>query len=145
MRLIALNTIGLTGVEILQARLAELEDVLVLPGQNFTLFRQNLYRPHDYSGLDGREIFQILNRHLLTKAGRIWMGLTKYMDEASRHAYLTDRHEALFLTKVNGNGIFFDCLQAYCESYFESLGQDTTAHPSSWIETRFRLHWPPPL
>ena len=59
MKLVALNTIGLTGVEIFQAHLAGLEDVLVLPGQNFTLHRQNLYRPHDYSALAGPEIFRI--------------------------------------------------------------------------------------
>jgi len=122
MKLIALNTIGLTGAEIFQAYLAQLEDVLVLPGQNFTLYRQNLYRPHDYSGLGSSEIFAILNRHLLTKAGRTWMGLTKYMDEASLQTYRKERHEAAFVARLGDDTGYFYCARAYCESYFESVG-----------------------
>ena len=40
MKLIVLNTIGLTGVEALLARMNSIENVLTLPGQNFAMFNQ---------------------------------------------------------------------------------------------------------
>ena len=123
MKLVALNTIGLTGVEVFQAHLAELSELLVLPGQNFTLHAQNLYRPHDYRGWAAPKVFSSLNRHLLTKAGRIWMGLTKYMDQATLDAYSRDRHEIEFVARLGERRQFFDCVEAYCESYFCVTGQ----------------------
>ena len=72
-----LNTIGLTGVEVLLSELAKCSEVFALPGQNFSIFAHNLYRPHDYSNLEPEDIFESLARQLLTKSGRIWMGLTK--------------------------------------------------------------------
>ena len=61
MNLIVLNTIGLTGVEALHARMNSIRNVLTLPGQNFAMFNQGLYRPHDYHGKTDDEIFNILN------------------------------------------------------------------------------------
>ena len=124
MKLIVLNTIGLTGVEALLARMNSIENVLTLPGQNFAMFNQGLYRPHDYYGKTDDEIFDILNHHLYTKDGRIWMGLTKYMNENLLTKYDPTVHRKLFLKKLSLIKLdnvrnFAECASAYAESYFD--------------------------
>jgi len=85
-RLLILNTIGLTGVEVLLTELSRVPGILALPGQNFSMFGHNLYRPHDYTSYSAADVFESLNRVLLTKDGRIWMGLTKHMTFEERAA-----------------------------------------------------------
>ena len=48
---IFINTLGLTGSELMAAALTAAAGVRVLPGQNFIQHEMRLYRPHDYRGL----------------------------------------------------------------------------------------------
>jgi hypothetical protein len=123
MKLLALNTIGLTGVEVFQYYLAQFEEVAVLPGQNFAIHSQNLYRPHDFVGQSATEVFAVLNRHLVTKDGRTWMGLTKHMDQVTREGYRRDLHRAEFLRCLGDQTQYFDYIKAYCTSYFLATGR----------------------
>jgi hypothetical protein len=124
MKLLVLNTIGMTGVEVFQYYLSKLDDVLVLPGQNFALSSQALYRPHELSGKSCSDVFNALSRHLFTKSGRVWMGLTKYMDENARMSYRRDLHEYQFEKRIGYHRDFLECVQAYCETYFNVMDQD---------------------
>ena len=117
--LIVLNTIGLTGVEALLARVNSIENVSVLPGQNFAMYNQSLYRPHDYKGKTDDEIFNILNHHLHTRGGRVWMGLNKYMNERQLTKYDSEFHRKQFLKKLNNERSFAACATAYAESYLD--------------------------
>lgn len=94
--LLIVNSMGLTGAEVLTSRLARQACIAFLPGQNFVQFGKNLYRPHDYAGQDNRQIFGILNKHLYQKDGRCWMGLTKNMTERARNHYDPRQHLAHF-------------------------------------------------
>ena len=62
MKFIAVNTIGLTGAEIVAAELARFPEVLMLPGQNFIGFGTRTYRPHDYTGWAPADIFANLEQ-----------------------------------------------------------------------------------
>jgi hypothetical protein len=132
MKLIALNTIGLTGVEVFQTYLAELDEVYVLPGQNFTLHSQNLYRPFDFTGRTATEVFDTLNRQLLTKAGRIWIGLTKYMDKSTLEIYSHEKHKKLFISRLGDRRQFFECVEEYSRSYY-LLIQNSELGPNKWL------------
>ena len=78
-KLVPINTIGLTGNEIFCGFLNKLSNVKVLPGQNFAMANQTLYRPHSFSGQSMDDIFRVLSRELYTKDGRLWIGLTKFL------------------------------------------------------------------
>jgi hypothetical protein len=132
MKLLVLNTIGVTGVEIFQAYLAEFEEVMVLPGQNFTMQGQNLYRPHDYNDSSSKEVFSSLNRHLRTKSGRVWMGLTKFMTEAEINTYCRDQHENEFVKLLGDRRQFFECVESYCASYFNLYGPPESLN-NKWL------------
>ena len=51
-KLLLINTIGLTGADLLLPKLSKYEEIATLPGQNFSIFKDNLYRVHDYQ--DGK-------------------------------------------------------------------------------------------
>jgi hypothetical protein len=97
MRLVAINTIGLTGAEIIASELARFPDLLMLPGQNFIGFQTRTYRPHDYRGWKPADIFANLNKHHFTRAERIWAGLTKSMSPDMLARYDRAHHEAEFV------------------------------------------------
>jgi hypothetical protein len=124
-RLLVLNTIGLTGVEVLLSELARVPGILALPGQNFSMFGHNLYRPHDYSKHSAEAVFRSLNRTLYTKDGRIWMGLTKHMSPEQRAAYPAAKHQELFVARLGTSRDFVHALRAYILSFFEVIGLET--------------------
>ena len=86
-KLLLVNTIGLTGADLLLPKLSLYKEIAILPGQNFGIYKDNLYRVHEYKGWDNSDVFDSLSRNLYTKGGRIWMGLTKNMEEVERKAY----------------------------------------------------------
>jgi len=145
-RLLLLNTIGLTGVELLLAELARMPEVLALPGQNFGFFEHNLYRPHDYSRYSPERIFQTLNHTLYTKEGRIWMGLTKHMPDVEKKAYSEERHQQLFVARLGSSREFLDAVEAFILAFFEGRGIDLShARYLTWFSNNVLLnhrHYP---
>jgi hypothetical protein len=123
-RLLVLNTIGLTGVELLLTELARSREVIALPGQNFSMFGHNLYRAHDYSRHSADAVFDSLARLLYTREGRIWMGLTKHMTEADLKAYPVARHKELFMARLGASRDYLDGLEAYITTFFHSIGNE---------------------
>ena len=97
MKFIAVNTIGLTGAEMVAAELARFPEVLMLPGQNFIGFGTTTYRPHDYTGWAPADIFANLNKLHVTRQGRVWSGLTKAMTPEQLERYDAAAHEAEFV------------------------------------------------
>ena len=95
---IAVNTIGLTGAEMIAAELARYPDVLMLPGQNFIGFGTTTYRPHDYTGWAPADIFANLGKLHRTRQGRVWSGLTKAMTPEQLERYDEAAHLAEFTT-----------------------------------------------
>ena len=129
-RLLILNTIGLTGVELLLTELARHPEVTALPGQNFSMFEHNLYRPHDYSKYPAEQVFDSLSKLLYTREGRIWMGLTKHMTEEEKKAYPADRHKELFVTRLGTSRDFLDAVESFITSFHESRG-------AAWIGAKY--------
>src|SRR5262249_28406222 len=106
--------------ELLLSALARYPEIMALPGQNFSMFEYNLYRPHKYSSYSAERVFDSLARHLYTKEGRIWMGLTKHMSEDERNAYAVDRHKELFVDRLGASRDYLDALETYIETFYES-------------------------
>lgn len=121
--LILVNTLGLTGSEILAGALSHLQGVRILPGQNFIQFGAALYRPHDYAGATPEVIFASLNQEQTMRNGRIWVGLTKLMGPAERAAYDRAGHAREFAARLGPGRGFLECVRAYAEAYFASAGQ----------------------
>ena len=98
--LVPINSIGLTGNEIFCNFLNKLSYVRVLPGQNFVISNQSLYRPHMFENLSMLEIFTILTQKLYTKDGRMWIGLTKFFTPNERkNFYNEEHHKDIFINK----------------------------------------------
>ena len=123
-RLLVLNTIGLTGVELLLTELARSREVVALPGQNFSMFGHNLYRVHNYANYPAEAVFDSLARLLYTREGRIWMGLTKHMTEADLKAYPAARHKELFIARLRHHPRLSRRPEAYITTFFHSLGNE---------------------
>lgn len=118
MKLLALNTIGYTGVEILAADLAQFPQIAFLPGQNFIQSGHRFYRPHDYTGFSPEEVFESLSLHQYTKSGRIWAGLTKHMSAEETKNYPVEEHKSIFRKSLGSERDFHSCVSAYLRSYF---------------------------
>lgn len=125
MTFIAVNTIGLTGAEMVVAELARFPDVLMLPGQNFIGFGTRTYRPHDYTGWAPADIFANLNKLHITRQGRVWSGLTKAMTPEQLERYDAAAHEAEFVALAAGATTTIDHWQNFATS-FARAGGDTT-------------------
>ena len=121
-KLLLLNTIGLTGVELLLTELARWPGVLALPGQNFSIFRHNLYRPHEFTGFTAGEVFDSLARELHTREGRTWMGLTKHMTDAERAAYPAAEHRELFVARVGESRDVITALESFIVTFHAACG-----------------------
>ncbi len=122
MKFIAVNTIGLTGAEIIAAELARYPEVLMLPGQNFIGFETRTYRPHDYTGWDAKDIFRNLNKHHVTRQGRVWSGLTKAMTPATLERYDQDLHEAEFVALSADATTTIDHWQNFAKAFARAIG-----------------------
>lgn len=120
MELIVVNTIGLTGADVLAAELASFPDVWMLPGQNFISHDHVCYRPHDYAGADPRTIFEELSKHHYTRGGVCWAGLTKHATPAFH--YPREQHYELFLRTLEGHD-FLDLVSCFISSFYQSLGE----------------------
>jgi hypothetical protein len=125
MKFIAVNTIGLTGAEIVAAELARFPEVLMLPGQNFIGFGTRTYRPHDYTGWDAHDVFRNLNKHHFTRAGRVWSGLTKAMTPAMLENYDQELHESEFVASSAGARTTIDHWQNFATSFARATGRTT--------------------
>jgi hypothetical protein len=125
-KLLIINTIGLTGVEVLASEVSKLPGVAFLPGQNFIQFDSSLYRRHDYSESTPEQIFVSLNRHQYTKAGRCWAGLTKHMSSDVKQRYDVDQHKALFVAALGNEKDTLYSLTHYCQTFLDCMGVDTT-------------------
>lgn len=121
--LLIVNTIGLTGAEILLAELARYPEILALPGQNFIQFGDNLYRPHDYRTMEPDQVFESLNRHQIMKTGRCWAGLTKSMSAAEIADYPRKAHRGLFVDRIGKSREFLDLSSVYAETLYEAWGK----------------------
>ena len=122
MQFIAVNTIGLTGAEIIAAELARYPEVLMLPGQNFIGFETRTYRPHDYTGWDAHDIFRNLNKHHVTRAGRVWSGLTKAMSPAMLERYDQALHESEFVALSADAKTTIDHWQNFATAFARATG-----------------------
>jgi len=117
MKLVAINTIGLTGAEILAAELARFPEILMLPGQNFITFGTHCYRPHRYDGWEVARIFENLHKHQFTRAGHCWAGLTKSMSAAMSAIYSRERHFEEFSALSDGEEETLDHFRNYAVAY----------------------------
>lgn len=126
MKLLVINTIGFTGVEVLASAMSLLPGIAFLPGQNFIQFDSCLYRPHDYTQLTPPEVFASLSRHQYTKTGRCWAGLTKHMNEEQKSNYDIDKHQILFSDRLSDRRDIFYLLQVYISTFFDVLEIDTS-------------------
>ena len=122
MRFAAINTIGLTGAEVIAAELAHFPDLLILPGQNFIGFETRTYRPHDYAGWAPADIFASLAKHHYTRAGRCWAGLTKSMSPELLARYDGAAHEAAFVRLAPTASTTIDHFENFATSYAATMG-----------------------
>jgi hypothetical protein len=118
--LVCFNTIGLSGTELIIEEVSKLKGINILPGQNFVAFENCLYRVHDYKNYVNEDIFSSLNKTLVTKNGRVWMGLTKFMTSEQNKKYDLDLHRKLFLKKELNKKDFLSLVHDYISAYFES-------------------------
>jgi hypothetical protein len=125
-KLLVINTIGLTGVEVLASEVSKLPGVAFLPGQNFIQFDSSLYRCHNYGESTPEQIFTSLNRHQYTKAGRCWAGLTKHMSADVKQKYDADKHKSMFLEALGDEKDTLYSLTHYCQTFLDCMGVDTT-------------------
>lgn len=116
--LLLINSIGLTGSEILSAQLAPHPRLRLLPGQNFIGFGNCLYRQNDYASLPPPELFQSLAEEYLMTSGRVWSGLTKDMKPGERAAYDKDAHRARFVAKTAKAASLLDHARTFALTYF---------------------------
>ncbi|MGH8046933.1 MAG: hypothetical protein ACREKL_06775, partial [Chthoniobacterales bacterium] len=127
MKLVAINTIGLTGAEILAAELARFPELLMLPGQNFINFETHCYRPHDYNGWSVERIFDNLHKHQFTRSGHCWAGLTKSMSPGMLGTYDRARHLAEFSALSKDDAETFDHFRNYAVAFARTMGQSLDA------------------
>ena len=125
MRFIAVNTIGLTGAEMLAAELSRFPDVLMLPGQNFIGFGTRTYRPHDYTGWAPADIFANLSKLHVTRQGRVWSGLTKAMTPEQLDRYDAAAHEAEFTALAADATTTIEHWQNFATSFARAAGDST--------------------
>lgn len=116
--LLLVNSIGLTGSEILTAALAGHPALAMLPGQNFIGFGNCLYRQNDYASLAPPELFQSLAEEYLMTSGRVWSGLTKDMKPDERAAYDRDAHRARFIAQAGKAASLLDHARTFALTYF---------------------------
>lgn len=128
MDFVAVNTIGLSGAELIAAELARHPDVLMLPGQNFIGFGTRTYRPHDYTGWEPGAIFANLAKLHVTRQGRVWSGLTKAMTPEQLERYDAAAHEAEFTRLSAGAITTIDQWRAFA-SAFALAGGDDAEYP----------------
>jgi hypothetical protein len=126
-KFIAVNTIGLTGAEMVAAELARFPEVLMLPGQNFIGFGTTTYRPHDYSGWAAADIFANLSKLHITRQGRVWSGLTKAMTPEQLERYDAAAHEAEFTRLAASASTTIDHFENFATAY-ALAGGDTADH-----------------
>ncbi|MBX3195647.1 MAG: hypothetical protein KF727_11200 [Microbacteriaceae bacterium] len=124
MEFIAVNTIGLSGAELIAAELARYPDVLMLPGQNFIGFRTTTYRPHDYSGWAADDVFANLAKLHITRQGRVWSGLTKVMTPEQLERYDAEGHRAEFERLAAGATTTIDHWKNFATSFARASGDD---------------------
>jgi len=124
MKLVSINTIGLTGAEMLAADLARFPEILMLPGQNFIGFGTRTYRPHDYSGWDADAVFANLAKSHTTRAGRVWAGLTKSMSPAMLDRYDANRHRAEFVALAPTATTTLDHFENFTSAFAHAGGDD---------------------
>jgi hypothetical protein len=117
----AINTIGLTGAEILASYLAQCSNLKILPGQNFLQFGKNLYRKHYFNGRSSQQIFNEFNADLLRKNGSIWAGPVKNMSPSFKTCYDRDKHMNFFAKEAKAHQDFQELTQTYTKSFFDSL------------------------
>lgn len=129
MKLIAINTIGLTGAEVLAAELARHPEIRMLPGQNFIRFKNVCYRQHDYAGMEPDGIFEMLSAHHYTRSGKCWSGLTKSMSAPMLAGYARDGHKQAFRGTIPAGAGFLDAGLGFLRSYYESAGEDVSGIP----------------
>lgn len=140
-KLLLINTIGLTGADLLLPRLSYYEEIAILPGQNFSIYKDNLYRVHDYSGWEGPDIFDALARNLYTKQGRMWMGLTKNMKEEEKSFYPNILHKQIFIENLTLSREFTDLIRNYIISYYEACGLDKSKKVyAAWFSNNVLLN-----
>lgn len=120
-KLIAINTIGLTGAEILAAELARFPEVAMLPGQNFITHESRCYRSHQYDGWTAEKVFESLYKHQFTRSGHCWAGLTKSMSPAMLASYNREKHLAAFVAKGSGQKTTLDHFLNYIQAYRETM------------------------
>jgi len=123
MKLVAINTIGLTGAEILAAELARFPGVLMLPGQNFITCGTRVYRPHRYDSKTPEEIFESLSKHQFTRAGHCWAGLTKSMSPGMLATYDRVKHRDLFVARTHGGESSLAHFRNYSTAFADLAGQ----------------------
>lgn len=128
MRLVAINTIGLTGAEIIASEIARFQEILTLPGQNFIGIGTRTYRPHVYEGWSAPQIFTNLNKHHYTRAKRVWAGLTKSMSSEILAGYDSSRHEAEFMALSTGASSAIDHFQNFAIAFARANGEDPTRY-----------------
>jgi hypothetical protein len=116
--LLLVNSIGLTGSEILTAELARHPRLRMLPGQNFIGFGNCLYRRNDYSSHSPQELFQSLAEEYLMTSGRIWSGLTKDMRPEQRAAYDRNAHRTRFIAETTRSASLLDHARSFARTYF---------------------------
>ena len=140
-KLLLINTIGLTGADLLLPKLSVYEEIAILPGQNFSIFEDNLYRIHDYSGWQSSDIFDSLARCLYTKDGRMWMGLTKNMKEEDKNAYPKELHKKIFISKLTESRDFTDLIREYILSYYNACNYDISKKTyTAWFSNNVLLN-----
>lgn len=129
MDFVAVNTIGLSGAELIAAELARHPDVLMLPGQNFIGFGTRTYRPHDYTGWEPGAIFANLAKLHITRQGRVWSGLTKAMTPEQLERYDAAAHEAEFTRLAADARTTIDHWRNFATA-FARAGGDQTEYPA---------------
>lgn len=125
MKLVAINTIGLTGAEIIAAELARLPGILMLPGQNFITVGTHCYRPHHFEGLSAEQVFDRLYKHQFTRSGHCWAGLTKSMTPEMLAGYDRERHRLAFVGRARVGESALDHFCNYTLAFAEVTGRPT--------------------
>jgi hypothetical protein len=117
--LLLVNSIGLTGAEILSAELAAHPQLAMLPGQNFIGLKNCLYRQQDYAALSGGALYDELAAEYFMTGGRMWSGLAKDMTPAQRGARDGASHRARFAARAQPSASLLDHARVFAETYFE--------------------------
>lgn len=126
---VIVNTIGLTGAEILASFLARMPEIKVLPGTNFMWFDDCLYRKHEVEKLNAEKLFSIYSRQLHEKDNRLWAGITRFMSEPEKTQYQLEKHKNSFVQgfaslNKEAQADFFAVAKVFIESYFSSQAID---------------------